>query len=191
MVSRPGGGRLIRLSRRQQPTGPIRQRRHRRGRCRPVLRRRSSDEDTQPRHQFLSLPIQETHNIYDKRYAECGPTLPPNLVTMNRARQQKPRLRRSTPRPTRAGNRFQRAIFASKCAATVSAPSLIPLIVRHMTAWPDLVVGDLLGGISQVLGTPPPLTPAPNEPPAYPGTAPSAPPYPVCRGHRPAIRAHT
>jgi len=34
-----------------------------------------------------------------------------------------------------------------------------------MTAWPDLVVGDLLGGISQVLGTPPPLTPAPNEPP--------------------------
>ena len=47
-----------------------------------------------------------------------------------------------------------------------------------MTAWPDLVVGDLLGGISQVLGTPPPLTPAPNEPPAYPGTAPSAPPYP-------------
>jgi Domain of unknown function (DUF4226) len=47
-----------------------------------------------------------------------------------------------------------------------------------MTAWPDLVVGDLLGGISQVLGTPPPLTPAPNEPPAYPGTAPFAPPYP-------------
>ena len=28
-----------------------------------------------------------------------------------------------------------------------------------MTAWPDLVVGDLVGGISQVLGTEPPLAP--------------------------------
>lgn len=113
----------------------------------------------------MTLPIQGTHNIYDKRYTECGLTLPPNLVAMNRARQQKPRLRRSTPRPTPAGYRFQQAIFASKYAATVSAPSLILLIVRHMTAWPNLVVGDLLGGISQVLGTPPPLTPSPHDPP--------------------------
>jgi hypothetical protein len=42
------------------------------------------------------------------------------------------------------------------------APALISLIVWHMTGWPDLVVGDLLGGISGVLGTPPPLAPAPT-----------------------------
>ena len=36
-------------------------------------------------------------------------------------------------------------------------------MVRLMTAWPDLVVGDLVGGISQVLGTEPPLAP-PNNP---------------------------